>query len=284
MSKLSTGQCATLACLWEVTIPKPGNVHRGADFEDVTFADFATGTVAIGPAMDRATEHGVGRTVRDAVAATRHLVGTNTNLGTVLLISPLAAVPRSQPLADGVRDVLRSLTADDARLVYDAIRLASAGGLGKVDEMDVQEAPPADLIAAMRAAAERDLIARQYAEEFRQVFECVVPWLQAGLKADSPLGPAVRHTFVRLMHEFPDSLIARKCGDGVAKEAAIRAGRVLDAGPPESEEYNWMIGDLDFWLRSDGHRRNPGTTADLIAAGLFALLREGIIGLPARLE
>ncbi|MEE3219413.1 MAG: triphosphoribosyl-dephospho-CoA synthase, partial [Planctomycetota bacterium] len=46
----SIGQCATLACLWEVTIPKPGNVHRGADFEDLTFADFLASAVAIAPA------------------------------------------------------------------------------------------------------------------------------------------------------------------------------------------------------------------------------------------
>jgi triphosphoribosyl-dephospho-CoA synthetase len=28
-------------------------------------------------------------------------------------------------------------------------------------------------------------------------------------------------------------------------------------------------------LRADGHRRNPGATADLIAAALFVALREG---------
>ena len=40
--------------------------------------------------------------------------------------------------------------------------------------------------------------------------------------------------------------------------------------------------DLDFWLRSDGQRRNPGTSADLIAAGLFAALRERKIAGPFR--
>jgi triphosphoribosyl-dephospho-CoA synthase len=37
------------------------------------------------------------------------------------------------------------------------------------------------------------------------------------------------------------------------------------------------LAELDFWLRTDGHRRNPGTTADLIAAGLFVGLRERIL-------
>ena len=105
--QLSVGQCATLACLLEATAPKPGNVHRGADFEDLTFTDFVASAVAIGPAMESARQTGVGRAVRDAIAATRRLVSTNTNLGAVLLIAPLAAVPRDQRLAEGDRKSTR---------------------------------------------------------------------------------------------------------------------------------------------------------------------------------
>ena len=38
--------------------------------------------------------------------------------------------------------------------------------------------------------------------------------------------------------------------------------------------------DLDLWLRSEGHSRNPGATADLVTAALFAALRDGTIPLP----
>src|SRR5947207_2561543 len=107
-SPLSIGQCATLACLLEVTAPKVGNVHRGADFENLTFTDFAVSAVAIGPAMERG-EEGVWRAVLESVRATRHLVDTNTNLGMVLLIAPLAAVPRAEPLESGIGKVLRNL-------------------------------------------------------------------------------------------------------------------------------------------------------------------------------
>ena len=37
---------------------------------------------------------------------------------------------------------------------------------------------------------------------------------------------------------------------------------------------------LDTWLRAKRNERNPGTTADLVTASLFAALREGIIPLP----
>ena len=93
---LSIGQCATLACLMEVTAPKPGNVNRGADFEDLSFFDFAASAVAIEPAMEAAASQPVGRTVYDAVQATRRASNTNTNLGTVLLLAPLLIYERVQ--------------------------------------------------------------------------------------------------------------------------------------------------------------------------------------------
>src|SRR5262245_20637857 len=97
--QLSIGQCATLACLLEARAPKVGNVHRGADFDELTFTDFVVSAVAIGPAMEAAANTGVGRAVYNAVAATRQLVSTNTNLGMALLFAPLAAVPRDEAIS-----------------------------------------------------------------------------------------------------------------------------------------------------------------------------------------
>ncbi len=281
---LSLGQMATLAVIMEATAPKPGNVHRGADFEDVTYPDFLAAAVAIGPAMDRAASEPVGQTVLAAVQATRALVGSNTNLGTVLLLAPLAkATAIAGDLRDDVRRVLGQLTSRDASDVYEAIRLAQPGGLGKVAEADVAQAAPPDLIAAMQLASDRDLVARQFVNGFEQVFEVVLLWLQESLAKGWSLSQCIVHLHVRLMSEYPDSLIARKCGMAVAEQSARRAAAVLEAGAPGDEDYERALGDLDFWLRSDYHRRNPGTTADLIAAGLFAALRLGIIQAPFRI-
>jgi len=179
--------------------------------------------------------------------------------------------------------VLQELTADDADCVYRAIRLANPGGLGRVDEADVHAAPPPDLLAAMRLAAGRDVIARQYANGFDDVLRKALPWLIEGVRRGWPLLEAIVHAHVRLMSELPDTLIARKCGNAVAQEAADRAAEALRSGEPGEEVYHRALGDLDFWLRCDGHRRNPGTTADLIAAALFAGMREGSIAFsPAR--
>ncbi len=282
MNDLPIGQCAAIACLLEVSAPKVGNVHRGADFPDLTLDDFLLSALAIGPAMEAAATSGVGPAVLQAIQATRRVVRTNTNLGMVLLLAPLAAVPRDRALDDGVAGVLRSLAPRDAECVFEAIRLAEPGGLGKVDAMDVADAPPPDLLAAMRAAAERDLVARQYVENFRQVFEWVVPALLAACESGLPLPRAIVHTQLQVLSRAPDSLIARKVGLETAREASDRAADVLAQGDPCGEAYEQALADLDFWLRSDGQRRNPGTTADLITAGLFAVLREGKLRVPLR--
>lgn len=279
--RLSISQCVTLACLLEATAPKPGNVHRGADFEDLAFTDFVVSATAIGPWIACAGAAGVGASVLAAVQATRALVGTNTNLGTVLLLAPLAAVPAEQPLSRGIGDVLANLNADDARQTYAAIRLAQPGGIGQVEEMDVHAAPPDDLLVAMRHAADRDLVARQYSHGFSDVLDLVVPWLVEA-RAEGSLTQAIIHVQMRLLAQFPDSLIARKCGASVAQQAAGMAAQVLEAGEPGSVEYLRALDDFDFWLRSDGHRRNPGTTADLLAAGLFVVLRDGLALPPYR--
>jgi triphosphoribosyl-dephospho-CoA synthase len=274
-ARLSIGQCAELACLMEVTARKPGNVHRCADFDDVTFAEFIVSAVAIRPAMERAAESGVGQTVLEAVRATQQLVGKNTNLGMVLLLAPLAAAPLDEPIERGVARVLERLTVHDACAVYEAIRLAQPGGLGRVVEQDVADEPTEDLLRIMRRAADRDLVARQYANGFNHVFHtgfetfadpglCGLDWEQAVILCH-----------LRLMAETPDTLISRKRGETEAVESARRAAAVLEARWPVTDESRRLFAELDAWLRAEGHGRNPGATADLVAASLFVALRHG---------
>lgn len=275
--QFTPGQMATLACLWEVTASKPGNVHRGSDFDALTFADFVASAVAIGPVFDAASGRPVGDTVLRAIEATRQVVATNTNLGIVLLLAPLAAAPCGTPLSTGVVEVLRQIDPEDCRQVYAAIRLAEPGGMGSVAEGDVAAQPPTDLIAAMRLASERDLVARQYTNGFADVLGVAVPRLVVGLDRGWSLAEAIVRLHLELMRDYPDSLIARKCGQDFARETAAAAGSVLSVGEPGDDVYHGALADFDFWLRSDHARRNPGTTADMVAATLFAALREGIV-------
>lgn len=277
---LTIGQCATLACLLEVTAPKPGNVHRGADFEDIGFTDFVASAVAIQPAMQAANQQGIGATIKAAIDATRQVTPTNTNLGIVLLLGPLASVPPEQPLSYGLPAALAAMGASDAKLVYEAIGAAKPGGLGEVSANDVRGEAPTDLLQAMRESEDRDMIARQYSRNYEDVFEFVLPELLRNLAAGTDLINAIVRTHVATMSQFPDTLIGRKCGQQIAQESAQRAALAVELSQGAKELYDRALADLDFWLRSDGHRRNPGATADLIAAALFVGLRDGMLHPP----
>jgi triphosphoribosyl-dephospho-CoA synthase len=274
---LSIGLCAQVACILEVTARKPGNVHRFCDFDDVTYLDFILSAAAIAPFMETARHRRVGETVLESVQATRQVTATNTNLGIVLLLAPLAAVPPEEEITTGVQRVLETLDVEDARLVYQAIRLAVPGGLGEATEQDVRSEPTQTLRQVMSLAAERDLVARQYADGFREVLEEGVPALRRGLEQTASLEEVIIFSHLHLLATYPDSLIARKCGVVTAEEAGCRARRVLEEGWPHTAAGQAALTELDDWLRTDGHRRNPGTTADLVTACLFVALRAGII-------
>jgi triphosphoribosyl-dephospho-CoA synthase len=277
---LTLGGCAALACIWEATAPKPGNVYRAADFDDTTYVDFVTSAVAIAPVIDRIADLGVGGAVLAGIEATRALIGPkNTNLGILLLVAPLAAA-KDKPLRDSIAEVLAALDADDCRDVYAAIRLTQPGGLGDASDADVNaDAPPAiSLVDAMQLAADRDLVARQYTTGFAETF--AVADAIAAHAATRPLGDAIVRAFIELLAREPDSLIARKCGLERAREVSGGAKSVLECLASGEDVYHAVLADFDFWLRSDDNRLNPGTSADIIAAALFVLLRERRLNWP----
>ncbi len=283
----SLGQQATLAITWGALAPKVGNVYRGADFENLTLADFLTAATRIGPILAHALTNGVGQTVLDGVITTHHAVATNTNLGTLLLFAPLAAAmakPQPHKLQKNLATLLATLTPTDTRLVYQAIRLTGTDSLDSVPAADISDPPPSDLnlLEAMKLAENYDLIARQYSNGFQQIFTEVVPALLLALQNNLTLADAIVHTQIQLLATYPDSLIARKCGAQTAQEASDRAAEVLATGSPGEAAYATELTNFDFWLRSDKHRRNPGTTADMIAAGLFILLFQEKIPWPVR--
>ena len=277
---LSIGLCVQLACIWEATARKPGNVHRYADFEDLTYLDLLNSAAAVAPVLHIASLSGVGEIVLESVKATRRVAPTNTNLGIILLLAPLAAVPPWENLRRGLPGILDRLDVTDARAVYQAIRLAAAGGLGRVAEQDVREEPTKTLREVMALAAERDLVARQYANGFREIFTDGVPALSRGLEQTGCLENAIIYAHLHLLASYPDSLLVRKRGLAEAEEASRRARSVLEQGWPAGKGSEDALTELDYWFRAEGHSRNPGTTADLVTACLFVLLREGTIELP----
>lgn len=266
------GVHAQLACVWEATARKPGNVHRYKDFADTTYLDYITSAAAVGPVLALSPHYPVGAAVFEAVRMTQHFAPRNTNLGIALLLVPLARTDKNDMRTD-VERVLSGLTVEDAGYVYRAIRLAKPGGLGEVKSQDIHTEPTQSLREVMALAAERDLVARQYANGYQEVFGEGVPAVLDGMKRTGCLEGGIIHAHLHLMSRFPDSLIARKRGAAESQESAERARAVLEADWPQTESGRKAIIELDEWLRSMGNARNPGTTADLVTASLFVLLR-----------
>ena len=292
-----------VCCLMEATARKPGNVHPAASFTDLNYDDFVRAAQAVAGPLARVRQEGLGSAILNAIQATRLETASNVNLGIALLIAPLASVPPETPLNPGVRDVLARTTIDDAEQVYAAIRLAKPGGLGNAKSQDVHDRPTITLREAMTLASDRDRIAEQYATDFSFVLGVARPWLVDAWRWCRELGSiipqmdellhlpgivpweaAIIRLQLKLLADAPDSLVARKCGPATATELQQRAAEVHRLDWP-SRMPGWpALHRFDEWLRADGHRRNPGTTADSIAAALFAAVRDGLIEPPSRDE
>jgi len=314
---LTPGALATLACCLEVAAPKPGNVNRIAEFENTRLEDFLSSGVILGQVIDQTAAQSTGATILQAVRQTQKLVGTNTNLGIILLIVPMAKAigspsPAAQLNRDSIGKIFDHLSPQDAQDVFAAIRIANPGGLGTTRQFDVQDTKGGDrldLLTAMDCVAHQDLVARQYTNRCAQLFDLGLPAILAARKSFGSLNLAIAYAHVYLMACFPDGLIWRKSGEPVARHSQNWAAQLIEKLPllkvtnesplrvppvasseieqtilsEERVDSFWRgVAEFDFWLRSDGNKRNPGTTADLITGSLFLGMARGDIQPPYR--
>ena len=281
---------AQLACLLEASAPKPGNVSREIRFGDTAYEHFLASAAAIGPALGSAGSRGTGETIHRAVRATRRWTGTNTNLGILLLLAPLAraaatcltttggsatGVVQPDVLRRALEAVLTATTVDDARETYAAIRLAAPGGLGTADSQDVGTEPTVSLTHAMRLAADRDGIAREYATSFQATFELAVPALRTARRDGLEWNDAIVETYLTVLATSADTHIVRRAGTAVADSVTRQARDVLAAGGVRSDQGRAAITRMTDALRDERNLRNPGTTADITAAAIFVVLLDG---------
>ncbi len=285
-----------LVCLLEATARKPGNVHPGASFVDLTYADFVRAAAAVAEPLSLTGHSGIGPAILAAQRATRAVCDSNVNLGICLLLAPIAAVESPRELRSEVARLVDGTTVEDAAAVYEAIRLAVAGGLGEVAEQDVAQAPTVTLVEAMALAEERDAIAYEWTIRFRGLDRDGAQWLRTAwedahlerLPRGFESGPAVTPWECALIATHleylaqGETLIRRKCGREIEREAMRRAQHALAAGAWRTPAGWQAIHELDGWLRADGHRRNPGTTADFVAASALWCLRRGWITPPTK--
>jgi len=267
------------ACLAELDALKPGNVHRFAPGHRMEVKDFVLSAEA-SAAPIAAKGALVGTRVRAAVEATLKAVGQNTNLGIILLCAPLAAAAEAPEAAlrPALASVLDRLDRADAADVFAAIAAANPGGLGRAPRHDVNAPTRVTLRAAMGDAADRDRIARQYVTAYDDIFSLGLPALETARLRKNEARWSTLAVYLTFLAAIPDTHIVRKFGLGVAeavrREAADWGGAFAAARDPEDLAEGLLAWDTSLKSR----RINPGTSADLTVATLFAANLSAIRG------
>jgi triphosphoribosyl-dephospho-CoA synthase len=301
-------QCLQLAVLLEVSAyPKPGNVHRTADFKETRYEHFLASAVALTPAFREAAQKGVlafegkvnlgelevGETIKDAVRQVKAWQkGGNTLLGTIILLAPMAAAAGMtlaeklfsvSRLREKLKLVVESTTPRDAVNVYEAISLAEPGGLGEVPRLDVADPTAREkilrekisLFEVFKLSSSWDAVSSEWVNNYPITFDLGYPHFTSVLEKTKDINTATVHTFLKILSEVPDTLIARKLGSAKAEEVSILAKEVLESGALTTIEGREKLFRLDKRLRDTRHRLNPGTTADLTAAVLAVAVLDG---------
>jgi len=289
---------AQIASVLEVSgYPKPGNVHRTQDFEDMVFEDFLISGIVVGDVMKKAAEKGakykdkpdslykigLGELIKEAVEETNKWIANNTNLGIIMLLTPLSAAAGMTDnflkLRDNIDKIMRATTSKDALNLYDSINIADAGGMGERDELDVgSEKAKEELLKneinmfqVLDISSEWDMLSFELTNQMPVTFEVGFP-LFKNVKMNYGINKATIQTFLTILSEFPDTLISRKYGVNVAMEVLNDAKNILNTGGILNEEGYKLLKKFDQTLISK--KLNPGTTADLTASSIMVALLE----------
>jgi len=299
-------KCLELAILLETSVNKPGNVNRMNGFEGTRYEHFLASAVAVTSSFELAAQRGistsqggisvsaveVGQIIKESVMninAWQH--GGNTLLGTVILLSPIAVAAGMvstveqdfmQAMRKKVKAVVEATTPRDAVNLYEAIKIAKPGGLGASSQLDVNDPNSADrilkegisLYQVFKIASEYDLISSEWVNDYHITFDTAYPSLTQQLSSDK-LDAAVIHTFLKVLAENPDTLIARKTSAEKARGISIEAREILELGGLETVKGKESLNKFDLRLRSSSNLLNPGATADIIAAALALCILAG---------
>ncbi|MFQ6073856.1 MAG: triphosphoribosyl-dephospho-CoA synthase, partial [Candidatus Bathyarchaeia archaeon] len=301
-------ECLQLAVLLEISAyPKPGNVHRTADFKETRYEHFLASVVALAPSFRIAAQKGVlmaqgklnsdeleiGKIIKGAVEGVKSWQsGGNTLLGTIILLTPIAAAAgitlnqksfSISKLRRNLRLVVKSSTPRDAVNVYDAISIAEPGGLGKAPKLDVSDPSSKQkilrenvtLFDVFKISSSWDSISSEWVNNYPVTFDMGYPYFAEILKETNDVNIATVHTFLKILSEVPDTLVARKSGLARAKDVSVQARQVLDAGALTTRKGREKLLQLDEKLRDAKHRLNPGATADLTSAVLAVAVLNG---------
>ncbi len=257
---------AQLAMVLEVTAyPKPGNVDRCHDYEGTKLEHFLASIIFARPALDEVLYSGysIGEQLYRLVKTTHRHNGGNTHFGAFLLLVPLM---RTSDLKEAYY-LVRNTTVKDAVFFYKAFGLTEVRILPS-DSIDVNDPGAVEAIERegltlfdiMQHSKENDMIAREWVNGFPLTGRARDLILSSGTGRC-----AITSAFISLLALEPDTFIQKKHGKDTAYEVLKKANEVIKGV--------YSIEDFDEWCICK--HINPGSTADLIIAGIYLALGEG---------
>jgi triphosphoribosyl-dephospho-CoA synthase len=277
VSDRSVGQNAQLALLLEVSgTPKPGNVDRKREYDDLRFEHFMAGAVGARPGLNGAAAGDpLGPAFETAVEGMAGQSGGNTQFGALLVLTPLAAAASDGRLSpSGVDPVVRETTVEDAAAFYRAFEHVDVAvddppdGLEPLDVRRGSDAIPElrarelTLFDVMESSAEVDGVAAEWVSGFERVFEAS----ERLLDGSGPVVDRASAVFLELLAAEPDTFVVTRQDRDTAEEVQRRAQAVL-AGEADATDLAEEFVERDI---------NPGTTADIVAGALFVALERGL--------
>ncbi|THE65633.1 triphosphoribosyl-dephospho-CoA synthase [Salinadaptatus halalkaliphilus] len=271
-------QNARLALLLEVAgTPKPGNVDRTRDLPDLHFEHFLAGAVGAQSGLEMAADGAaVGSAFERAIDGMATQRGDNTQFGALLLLVPLVRASRSELSPAVAESVVEETTVADAAGFYrafDHVDVFVDDPPASMDDLDVRrgsDAVPAlferglTLYDVMDHSVPGDDVAREWVTGFDRSFLAA----HRLANADGPATDRAASVFLSVLAERPDTLVANRHGETVAREVTDRAAELHDSNalgtdPDAVERFADELVERGV---------NPGTTADIVAAGLFIAL------------
>ena len=283
MDSSEIAKIAQIASALEVSgYPKPGNVHRTRDYEDMAFEDFIISGIVIGDAIHEACSNvdvenpRLGKYILRAVSETDRWIKNNTNLGIVMMLTPIAVAAAISDSFEDIRENIKLLmsntSVEDACDLYDAINIADAGGMGDQDEYDVSSENAKQelrdnnqtMFDVLKISAPWDMLAREMTSDMPAVFEIGYPTYHS-LKDKKTKNEACVLTFLEILSHIPDTLISRKYDSDEALKVSFMTRDLLKL--KNASDFKERLGEFDDYLFKN--KLNPGTTADLTAASIF---------------
>lgn len=287
------GEAAELACLIESYVKKPGNVYPGGDLDELKYEYFVKAARAIRTPVRKVAERGfraakddleldeigIGKYMLEAAERSWKIGRVNINLGVIMLFMPLSAAlgysyGSGENIVRSAKVVISAGTVEDSVNLFKAVRRMRPslkkpkGEMSRYDVFNRESEKWLRKEGIMLPTLLRMCEGDEIMDELRDGFP-MTRWASRNITRrmrDGSWEDAIQHTYIRILQMKNDSHVEKTHDRKTASWVRMRAMKFkgMRVG---SRRWRRSIEEFDRLLRKK--KINPGSSADIIAAGIF---------------